>query len=84
MAFIKNKRSLVLGYFYWNGFNIISFKYLGPEIAGYIGISISIMRAGQNIAMSILNSQMTLYANNIANGFVKEAKKIFDKYFSFH
>ncbi|MDU1874200.1 O81 family O-antigen flippase [Citrobacter sp.] len=80
---LLKKTSVVwfLGYFYWNGFNIISFKYLGPEIAGYIGISISIMRAGQNIAMSILNSQMTLYANNIANGFIKEAKKIFDKYF---
>ncbi|WP_341517167.1 O81 family O-antigen flippase [Citrobacter gillenii] len=80
---LLKKTSVVwfLGYFYWNGFNIISFKYLGPEIAGCIGISIAIMRAGQNIAVSILNSQMTLYANNIAKGFFKEAKIIFDRYF---
>lgn len=80
---LLKKTSIVwfLGYFYWNGFNIISFKYLGPITAGYIGISLSIMRAGQNIAISILNAQMTLYANNIAKGYINEAKRIFDKYF---
>lgn len=80
---LLKKTSVVwfLGYFYWNGFNILSFKYLGAEIAGFIGISIALMRAGQNIAISILNSQMTLYANSIAKGLVAESKKIFDKYF---
>ncbi|HFP5652308.1 TPA: O81 family O-antigen flippase [Escherichia coli] len=80
---LLKKTSIVwfLGYFYWNGFNIISFKYLGAEIAGFVGMSMSIMRAGQNIAISILNSQMTLYASNIAMGKIDEARRVFKKYF---
>ncbi|WP_407731295.1 O81 family O-antigen flippase [Pseudocitrobacter faecalis] len=82
---LLKKTSIVwfLGYFYWNGFNILSFKYLGAEVAGLIGISIALMRAGQNISISVLNSQMTLYANSIAKGLVDESKRTFRKYFVF-
>lgn len=70
-----------LGYFYWNGFNIIAFKYLGPINAGIIGLSISLGRAGLNVASSIVISHMTIYAKYISskqyerayNDFIKNA-----------
>ncbi|WP_157781984.1 O81 family O-antigen flippase [Vibrio splendidus] len=56
-----------LGYFYWNGFNIISFDYLGPALAGMIGLSIAMSRAGQNIALAGVLSHSTQYARLISN-----------------
>ncbi|OCH28870.1 hypothetical protein A6E12_09320 [Aliivibrio fischeri] len=68
-----------LGYFYWNGFNVISFKYLGPISAGIIGLSLSLGRAGLNIAISIVISHMTIYAKDIARKKYNTAYKNFIK-----
>lgn len=72
---LLKKTSVVwfLGYFYWNGFNIISFEILGPAVAGLIGLSISMARAGQKIAMSIVMSNMTIYGKLIANKLYKKS-----------
>lgn len=56
----------VFGYFFWNGFNLLSFKVLTPEIAGKIGFSLALAKAGYNFASSILVNQMTLIARFIS------------------
>ncbi|HAS8348792.1 TPA: O81 family O-antigen flippase [Vibrio vulnificus] len=78
---LLKRTSLVwfLGYFYWNGFNIIAFKYLGPISAGIIGLSLSLGRAGLNIAISIVISHMTIYAKDIANEKYDSAYDAFKK-----
>ncbi|MGS0696505.1 O81 family O-antigen flippase [Shewanella sp. 0m-4] len=69
-----------MGYFYWNGFNIIAFNYLGPSIAGAIGLSIALARAGVGIAGSVIVSQITIFSNLISNSKQSEAFDIFKLY----
>lgn len=71
------------GYFFWNGFTLISFKVYGAEFAGRVGLSVSIARGGFDVANSFLVNQRTILANRIANGRTKEALTIFSKYFLF-
>lgn len=57
-----------VGFLFWNGFNLIAMKTYSPEYAGKIIFSLTLARAGYSIAESILNSQMTLFAKEIASG----------------
>ncbi|KDX89679.1 hypothetical protein [Escherichia coli] len=73
----------VFGYFYWNGFNLISFKELGPEVAGGVAFSIALIKAVSDISSSLVVGQMTIYSENIANNNIKKAYAIFYKFFIF-
>ncbi|MDM9282860.1 O81 family O-antigen flippase [Providencia rettgeri] len=69
-----------LVYFYWNGFNFISFNVLNPTLAGIIGLSIALGRAGMGIAASITQSQSTIYSNLISRKELPTAISSFKKF----
>lgn len=68
------------GYFFWNSFNLISFKILGADVAGEIGFSIALARAGLDISSQLFISQITYISKLIALSSIKEALTIFIKY----
>ena len=78
---LLSKVSLVwfAGYFYWNGFNLVSFKILGPVDAGALGVTLALAKAGMDIAMSISRGQNSLYAYKIANGETNSVRSLFKK-----
>ena len=68
-----------VGYFYWNGFSLISFKFLGPEAAGLILFSIALVKSVNDICTSLVISQMTIYSEYIAKKEINKAFSIFKK-----
>ncbi|WP_243975787.1 hypothetical protein [Vibrio natriegens] len=73
----------LLGYFFWNGFNLIAFKALELEDAGRFMLLMSLAKVGFQIAESITQGQMTIYSNMIANGNGIKARKLFRRYRGF-
>lgn len=69
-----------VGYFFWNITSLTSIRLFSAEIAGYIGMSFALGKAGYSIAGSILTNQMTLIAKKIHNGKELDARIIFYKY----
>lgn len=69
----------IMGYFFWNSFNLIAFKFLPLELAGRFGFTLSLARAGLSIAESLVASQTTIYASQISNGNTELAKDKFEK-----
>jgi O-antigen/teichoic acid export membrane protein len=78
---ISYRVSLVWGisYFFWNGFNLISFRVLGPNQSGLISMTLVLARTGFDIANSIVIGQSTFFSGLIANGSIDKANKIFIK-----
>ncbi|HBD1930096.1 TPA: hypothetical protein KIE84_004330, partial [Escherichia coli] len=70
----------MIGYLFWNGFNLISFSLKGAEFAGVIGFSIALARAGVNISNSMFLNQTTLISKMISDGYIAESVKILKKY----
>lgn len=70
----------ILGYFFWNSFNLISFKLLTLDLAGKLSLTISLALAGYKIASVLINSQSTLFGNYISGGYVDLAKNEFRKF----
>ncbi|WP_367990324.1 lipopolysaccharide biosynthesis protein [Vibrio sp. NTOU-M3] len=81
---LLGKTSVVwfFGYFFWNGFTLLSFKIYGAEFAGKIGLSIALARGGYDVANSFTNNQRTMIANYLAREQITDAYRIFNKYFS--
>ncbi|MEJ8679050.1 hypothetical protein P0C22_10885 [Plesiomonas shigelloides] len=69
----------VMGYFLWNSFNLIAFKFLPLDLAGRVGFTLSLARAGLSIAESLVASQTTIYASQISDGKIDIAKANFEK-----
>ncbi|WP_429121191.1 hypothetical protein [Aeromonas allosaccharophila] len=69
----------IMGYFFWNSFNLIAFKFLPLEMAGRVGFTLSLARAGLSIAESLVASQTTIYASQISDGKIDIAKENFEK-----
>ncbi|HCD1256108.1 TPA: hypothetical protein JD854_RS13765 [Citrobacter amalonaticus] len=69
-----------VGFLFWNGFNLISFKLFSTEDAGKIIFSITLARAGFTIAESISTAQTTVVSNKIAHGDKSDARKYYRKY----
>lgn len=70
----------LMGYFFWNGFNIIAFKFSGAEVAGKVGYSLAIARAGYDIVATLFINQMTLLSNLISNGNANESHMLYKRY----
>ncbi|MEF2483646.1 hypothetical protein V4D09_10120 [Vibrio mimicus] len=70
----------LMGYFFWNGFNIIAFKSSGAEMAGKIGYSLAIARAGYDIVATLFINQMTLLSNLISKGNITESRMLYKRY----
>lgn len=69
----------ILGYFFWNSFNLIAFKLLPLDMAGKLGFTLSLARAGYSIVDSIVNSQATIYGNLISSNNTTVANNNFKK-----
>ncbi|MBL0464135.1 polysaccharide biosynthesis protein [Aeromonas veronii] len=69
----------IMGYFFWNSFNLIAFKFLPLEMAGRVGFTLSLARAGLSIAESLVASQTTIYASQISDAKIDIAKANFEK-----
>lgn len=68
------------GYFFWNGFNLIAFRYAGAEMAGMIGFSIALARSGLDISSQLFLSQTTYISKLISTAQEDVAYKVFKKY----
>lgn len=67
------------GYFFWNSFNLLAFKFLSPEMSGKFGFTLLLARSGFAIAESVVASQSTLYSQSISKGDIQKAKYDFNK-----
>lgn len=70
----------LVGYLFWNGFNLIAFHTEGPEFAGILGFSIALARAGLDISSSLFINQVTYISNLISQGKKEDSLKILYKY----
>ncbi|WP_394142054.1 hypothetical protein [Vibrio chagasii] len=68
------------GYFFWNGFNLIAFKVMPIEEAAKFIFTIACCKVGYSIADSIMQPQLTKFANLISQGEVLKAEAIYSKY----
>lgn len=73
----------ISGYFFWNSFNLIAFKFFPIEQAGKFSFTLALARAGYQLADSITSSQVTIFSNEISKGRVLSAKAVFEKYMYF-
>ncbi|WP_143564507.1 hypothetical protein [Shewanella xiamenensis] len=69
----------VLGYFFWNSFNLVSIKELPLELAGKFALTLSFALAGYNIVSVVVNSQTTIFSAYISSGELKKALVIFNR-----
>lgn len=69
----------ILGYFFWNSFNLISIQDLPLVLAGKFALTLSLALAGYNIVSVIVNSQTTIFSSHISSGELKKALTIFKK-----
>lgn len=71
----------ILGYFFWNSFNLISFKLMTPSFAGKLGLSLAMAKAGYSIAESLLTAKISLFSNLIAQKKSSVALSVFQRNF---
>ncbi|WP_421241572.1 hypothetical protein [Aeromonas enteropelogenes] len=69
-----------IGFLFWNGFNLISFKIYDTEYAGKVIFTIALARAGFGLAESFFSSQITVISYKIAHGHIKQAHRYAKKY----
>lgn len=69
-----------IGFLFWNGFNLISFKIYDGDFAGKVIFTIALARAGFGLAESVFSSQLTVISYKIAQGNIKQAHKYSRKY----
>lgn len=69
----------IMGYFFWNAFNLIAFKLLPIDLAGRFGFTLSLARAGLSVVDSVIASQTTIYSSLISDGRANIARIYFNK-----
>lgn len=67
-------------FFYWNAFGLVSIPLYGAEVAGKLLLAVGLAKAGFDVSKSIVQGQVTLYANMISKNKTFQAKKEFKKY----
>lgn len=79
---LLSKVSIVwlVGFFFWNGFNLVLFKVLALDFAGKIIYTLNLIRTIYFISDSPVSSQMTLYSKYISDGETSKAREVFVKY----
>lgn len=73
----------ILGYFFWNSFNLIAFKNMDINEAGKFSFTLALAKAGYSLVDSVMNGQTTVYSRMIASGDLSQAKTRFSRYFNF-
>lgn len=71
--------SWICGYFIFQLFNPVAFKYFGPEFAGKLGMSITVTNMMASLAMSWVTTKMPKFGNLIVLGNKKELNELFSK-----
>lgn len=69
-----------VGFLFWNGINLISFKVFDKNFAGLVIFTFTIAKMIFSIAETIVASQMTVWSNMIANNEFDSVVSIFKKY----
>lgn len=69
-----------VGYFFWNGFNLIAFKILDVKYAGMVGFSLALSKAGYDVAYSLFINQGTLISYYLSKNRSSDALSLFYKY----
>lgn len=69
----------ITGYFYWNSYNVIIFKYLTPEVAGIFGLSFSIVNAISVLSQMFLLVQRANIARYVSVNRKEVAGDIYNK-----
>lgn len=69
-----------VGFLFWNGFNLISFKIYDADFAGKVIFTIALARAGFGLAGAIFSSQITVISYKIAQGHIQQAQQYAKKY----
>lgn len=69
----------ITGYFYWNSYNVIIFKYITPEIAGIFGLSFAIVNAISVLSQMFLLVQRANIAKYVSSNRMDVAGVIYNK-----
>lgn len=69
-----------VGYFFWNGFNLIAFKILDVKYAGMVGFSLALSKAGYDVAYSLFINQSTLISYYLSKNRNSDALSLFYRY----
>lgn len=77
--FSKISLTWILGYFYWNGLNLVAFKYGGAVFAGQVGFTLAIVKAIGSVSESFVITKRGLFAKLIGEQKADEARRLFEK-----
>ncbi|EFE9206406.1 MULTISPECIES: hypothetical protein [Enterobacteriaceae] len=69
-----------VGFLFWNGFNLISFKIYDADFAGKVIFTIALARAGFGLAESFFSAQITVISYKISQGHIQQAQQYAKKY----
>ncbi|HHQ4761184.1 lipopolysaccharide biosynthesis protein [Aeromonas veronii] len=69
----------ITGYFYWNSYNLIIFKYISPEVAGTFGLSFAIVNAISILSQTFLLVQRANIVKYVTENRLDIAKSIYRK-----
>lgn len=69
----------ITGYFYWNSYNVIIFKYITPEVAGIFGLSFAIVNAISVLSQMFLLVQRANIAKYVSSNRMEVAGVIYNK-----
>ncbi|WP_324016859.1 lipopolysaccharide biosynthesis protein [Aeromonas hydrophila] len=69
----------ITGYFYWNSYNVIIFKYITPEVAGIFGLSFAIVNAISVLSQMFLLVQRANIARYVSINRMEAAGNIYNK-----
>ncbi|MGL6489439.1 hypothetical protein ACSZNF_21595 [Aeromonas hydrophila] len=73
--------SWLCGYFIFNMFNPIAFKFYGAEFAGKLGMSITIVNLMLSLSLSWIMTKAPLFGNYIAQDKKDELNSLYEKTF---
>lgn len=69
-----------VGFLFWNGINLISFKVFDKNHAGMVIFTFTVVKMIFNVAETVVSSQMTVWSKMIANNELNTVSIIFKKY----
>lgn len=69
-----------VGFLFWNGINLISFKIYDADFAGKVIFTIALARAGFGLAESFFSSQKTVISYKIAQNHIQQVQQYARKY----
>lgn len=75
--FSKLSVTWIGGFFYWNSLGIVAFKFAGPVVAGKVGLSIALCKAGLSVGEALVASQRSRIGYALGGGDIHTAEAIY-------